>query len=699
VTGLRARRKYEAKRRERENETRPFVAIDSEGGSIGSEYDIDGVAYQPHKSFLWGAGDINGAVEWLYGKTPLGTREIVKWLLKVADRNPRSIFISFAFGYDVAQLVADLPYDRAWELQHGKRFEDKDKPKIRADSNRVVHWRDYGFQYLKGKSFSIFEVDRFHDSEGKYRARNRRRLRIYDVFGFFQTSFLAAIRSMPNVASATEYAIIEKGKSERGEFYHSNKEEIKEYTRHELMILCRMMTQLRQAMAGQKIFPVSWYGAGSIAQALMKREKTRAHLGHTKAEHIEEWQEYAHRAYFGGRIELIQQGVSHDKLYGYDLASAYPAAAVELSSMGSGGRWISHGETEIRDFDRLSVVRLRAQFVEGRPFYPLPFRTSNGAIFFPQEVYGSYMVDEVLAAQRYIQAMGGRIAIEKVWQFVPGRDEKPFAFLKQMFDYRAQLPKTDITQIVIKLGINSVYGKLAQAVGQFGKAPTLASPWHAAAITAWTRARLLDAALHDPEAIVMLATDGIVSKRALPLEIPIRKTLGEWEAAELPQGGVYVQSGVYAYAEPDGEWKAKSRGFRPSNIDGPVAEFIRDTIPDYWARGIAAFEFPYRNYMTLGASTISEDRWRTIGQWTNGVRTLKLEGAGVKRDATANARQRRARSRMLVDTRPTSAWEMLVDENGRMPLSMESKNEWLDHDFGFRNRDENEQEAINAGFS
>lgn len=60
------------------------------------------------------------------------------------------------------------------------------------------------------------------------------------------------------------------------------------------------------------------------------------------------------------------------------------------------------------------------------------------------------------------------------------------------------------------------------------------------------------AALRRAEASIMFATDGIISADPLPLDIPAGKTLGAWEAAVLPQDGVFVQSGVYTFADEKG---------------------------------------------------------------------------------------------------------------------------------------------------
>jgi hypothetical protein len=70
-------------------------------------------------------------------------------------------------------------------------------------------------------------------------------------------------------------------------------------------------------------------------------------------------------------------------------------------------------------------------------------------------------------------------------------------------------------EMVIKLLLNSIYGKLAQFVGERGKVPKTACPYYAAAITAYGRRRMVEAGLVDPYAIVFFATDGIVSTRPL----------------------------------------------------------------------------------------------------------------------------------------------------------------------------------------
>ena len=79
------------------------------------------------------------------------------------------------------------------------------------------------------------------------------RIVIYDVFGFFQTSLVNAIKKMPDVVSKEELAIIKAGKDERGwielkDLGPEKFEELKRYTGLELKALTRMMEKTRQAL-------------------------------------------------------------------------------------------------------------------------------------------------------------------------------------------------------------------------------------------------------------------------------------------------------------------------------------------------------------------------------------------------------------------------------------------------------------------
>lgn len=188
---------------------------------------------------------------------------------------------------------------------------------------------------------------------------------------------------------------------------------------------------------------------------------------------------------------------------------------------------------------------------------------------------------------RLIHPEGPEIRVTEALFFVPATDEKPFAFVQELFDLRASIvaeDEDDVRGVILKLALNSIYGKLAQSVGRKGNPPAFASPWMAAAITAGTRRKLIEAALTAPNSIVCFATDGIVSTTPLAVFVPPTKTLGHWEHKEAKHGGVFVQSGVYAVIKDqtkgDGAYQgrvarvlsAKHRRQRESLLDAGHAQ-------------------------------------------------------------------------------------------------------------------------------
>jgi hypothetical protein len=163
---------------------------------------------------------------------------------------------------------------------------------------------------------------------------------VYDVFGFFQSSLVEAIEGIPGVATAEELSFLKSMKAKRDHLDHEPLETIKRYTALENCLLCHAMNALRSAVAEKGLNLRQWFGAGSIAAAMMKKYKVFEHWpDDIRGENIAEWQRWAHHAFFGGHIELVQMGTTTERLYGYDVSSAYPAIIRNLPSMRK-GQWI-----------------------------------------------------------------------------------------------------------------------------------------------------------------------------------------------------------------------------------------------------------------------------------------------------------------------------------------------------------------------
>jgi hypothetical protein len=253
------------------------------------------------------------------------------------------------------------------------------------------------------------------------------RIEIFDVVGFFQSSLLKAIKTFPGLVTPEELEILKRGKADRG---HVTKENVRDkmpglklYTANELKVTAKMMELVRitleTAVPGRPIKLKKWWGAGAIAQALLEDylgKGGRAKLGDIKTplgsqdEDSRRPLEWALRAYFGGRGELLKQGRTSGTLYLYDIASAYPAQIAKLPSM-EGGKWVYRKNPTREEIyqSMLSMFRVETHnFKYDLPFYPFAFRTETGAIMFPANVKGIYMRDEVIGGFKWLDEFDRR---------------------------------------------------------------------------------------------------------------------------------------------------------------------------------------------------------------------------------------------------------------------------------------------------
>lgn len=705
-------------------EERPFIGIDSEGVSFGESVKIGtGDLAQCQRTIFWGAGNAEGDHTFLDGSPYCSSEGILEWLLDLKDRYGDAIFVWFGSSYDATQLFVDLPYKKAFELQHGRPF---DRPDMKPRLGRYVLWRGYALSYIKQK---CLKISRLRDPRNP---RNKKTghfdfsatITLYDVFGFFQTSFLKAARSIPGCMCKEDEAIIEDGKKSRSNFELGNRAEMQRYTAAELRVLARMMHALRDSLETFDIKLQRWQGAGSIAGALLKSHAAKEHFYAVASKDIGTAQDWAHHAFFGGRIECLQQGRTEKPLYQVDVRSAYPFHMSRLPSMKGG----IYREIENPDLDLLAETNCLSMFmvdfevkvshdphtlnkidgIDGPEFYPLPYRDNRGRITFPPRVRGIYMAEEVRSALEWCRTyekiysskarnptiLSIRFRLEKALIFERGNDEFPFEWLRDMYNERREIVARnekagtyDLTEKVIKLGINSVYGKTSQSVGSNDRPPSTACPWYAAAITAGTRAQLLRAALHAPGGIVSFQTDGIVSTKRLGLSEG--RSLGQWECETLKGRSIFVQPGVYHLGE-----KSKHRGIKADLLGTDNFEEWLVEQTDKWAGDGGSAPYPYRYYMTLGAAVASEERWKSAGWWVDGTRELQLDNLGFKRAVPISAAARRKRATGLVKSIPKPAfYHEKID--GEFPLSSPHAPDWLDTDQAMAN----ELELLNEEIS
>jgi hypothetical protein len=251
------------------------------------------------------------------------------------------------------------------------------------------------------------------------------------------------------------------------------------------------------------------------------------------------------QAFFGGRFEHSVMGPIEGPVYGYDISSAYPYQLYQLPCL-LHGKWKRHVHESGLSGSSAALVRYCFSNARLQSWAPFPFRDRHGSICYPSVGSGWAWLAEYQAGKRHFAG----VEFIEAWVYHTDCDCRPFGTVAEYYRQRALVGK-DAAGIVIKLFINSLYGKLAQSTGL---SPQFQSWIWAGMVTAGTRAQLLDLMARAPRwsDILAVATDGIYSR--VPLRCPkpvdtgtsdLAKPLGGWEEKVYPEGMFFLKPGIY----------------------------------------------------------------------------------------------------------------------------------------------------------
>lgn len=482
----------------------PFLAYDGEGRTLEGKHKYVYLASSNREN--------------IYRPNGLSTVDCLDFLLRSA--RTRSIRIFFSFGYDVQQILIDLTDEQLVSVMHGQ----------------VTRYKSYTLQYLPGKIFSVNNV------------------RFYDVFNYWQTSFIRACTQTLGPDSVSDS--LRRGKENRGNFSEWSINDIRDYTNEELDLLVRLAEHLREILLKADIhLGSSFYGPGAIANYWFKHNKIAPPkiIDPTLIDVME-------RGYYGGRFETFVLG-KVEPVYECDINSAYPAIISSLPYLDGWEKW--SGSLFDRS-DIHSIWHVEWHIPLDQRVGPFPSRDKHGLITYPANGIGWYWKPEIEAAL----AIYGADCISVIEGYHPSIiDGEPFSWVQEAYERRLELKaKDDPAQLAYKLGLNSLYGKTAQRIGT---ARYFSLAW-AGFITSATRAKLLRAVVGRTDSVIAFATDAVYFDRNP--NIPNSKILGEWSSKRWDRG-YFVQSGVYRLessncgvrAEHDGCHKDAYRGFSVKN--------------------------------------------------------------------------------------------------------------------------------------
>lgn len=467
----------------------------------------------------------NSKGDYISAEHGLGTTSCLEFILDTKQRYPKSIFVGFGFNYDIAQMLKDLPPKRLVQVYRTNRTQY---------CNYFIEWRPRKWLTISHRP-------------------TKRSATIYDVFGFFQSSFITACQKY--LGNDPRLLSVSRGKESRSTFKWEELESfILPYCRLELDFLVEIMVQLRQDFHTIGLDLAKWYGPGAVANMLFKIHGIERFMSKEIPYAVNEAAQYA---YAGGRFEQFKLGCHHNTVYEYDIRNAYATAIAQLPDL-SQGTWERAESFEPGSFG-VWFIEYHGTSREANQPQPLFCRSKLGSISFPREVSGWYWTPEAALVPNSVQYG---------WVWRSSSEAKPFDFVPHYYQERRRYKaEKNPCERAIKAILNCMYGKMAQSVGGKDGPPK----WHqiewAGWVTSYVRAQIYNAIKLNPKAIIAAETDAVFSTEPLPLHLG--DELGDWELTTF-DSITYLQSGFY-YATKGEEVVCRYRGMdRDRETQQPV---------------------------------------------------------------------------------------------------------------------------------
>src|SRR5712692_4041935 len=433
-------------------------------------YAVDGESIEGKYVLLAASTDL---VEPLVRPEGIRTPEALQWLLSLRRRIPKGgKLISYGFNYDVQNILRDLTPAQWAELTQEMHSE-----------TTFEAWR---LSWIPRK---YFEVHHGHHAAT-----------IDDIAGFFGVSFVQALE---NLGIKVPKLIVE-GKAGRGHFTTDDLPRVQQYNRMELAYMVRLADAVAALCEKLEFVPNRWYGPSVLAGMILEGTSLRHWRGRDEHEWPPELQDALRRAYYGGRIETLWLGQVQKPVYFYDIHSAYPAALQRIPALTGNYR-----QTKELSPGSMALYQLRFDFDRKLWVMPLPHRSADGRVSYPCRGTGWYWAPEIEAALHAADAGFGSAEILDGYVFETDGQTPMRRLLPALYEMRAQYKaEGDRREYVLKIAMNSLYGKLAQSKAGIRGARHRSLVW-AGWLTSTVRRQLYAVAHQEPKAVLALATDAL----------------------------------------------------------------------------------------------------------------------------------------------------------------------------------------------
>lgn len=658
-----------------------FIAVDGEGVTrplyytdydpvTGEEIERRSLTEDRHDYVLLSVGDQSLHKN---GKA-LDHNDIFSFLYEQFEAHPNAAFVGFALGYDFTMWLKSLDEYSAHSLltkegialRQPREDSQMKFPFPVRDGGRRYNDEGYVFKTARWEfdilGFKRFKLRPFVKPENMvYRTVNHKDgtsevvkshpykwMYICDVFPFFQSSFLKAIKPQKGatpIVTQEEYDRIAAGKEIRSGAQFD--EAMIEYNLLENEVLARLMGTLNEGFVADQIrlSKQQWMGPGQAAQEWMKLIKVPTREETEEA--VPRWAlDAARKTYYGGWFEIFNHGPVPGTSYAYDINSAYPNVIASLPCL-LHGQWKRGTGKPLRY--RPSVFRMVYGTFSGKDEWVggLPHRTDDGNISHPRRTRGWYWWHEIQAAKR--AGLVNRMEIEEWIEYEPCKCPPPMREVRDLYNGRLRVGKNTPQGKAKKLVYNSAYGKCAQSIGQ----PRFSNSIYASLITAGCRTQILDAIATHPTksaSLLMIATDGIVFKEPHPALDIDPERLGAWDEEKYENLSLFMP-GLYWHDEARAQIKdgiapqLKSRG-----VSAKYLGTVIDRVDKLWREYNGNKDIPRISlnidWALIGAKqAIVRNAWETCGtnvwnaqRWLDGSPFNKRAGFTVGDDTWGGIR-------------------------------------------------------------
>jgi hypothetical protein len=527
--------------------------------------DGEGLGRKNHAYVLLAASDAHGSKQWSleapswraswdgerYTK-PVHGIETWRCLEFLLDLPARARVFSYAFNYDLTKILTDVDDKGLFRLfrptlraRHGEQTVLGPKP---------VKWEGYTLN-LQGTQFTVT-----HPETGRRRV-------VWDIFKFYGCKFVNALIDW-KTGDEELWGRMSQMKDKRGEFDKESPDDVKSYCFEETECMAIQADKLIKAHDAVGLPMKVFHGAGSSAGAMLRKMGIREQLVPCS----EEMKRAVAMAFFGGRFENSVIGPIRERLFNFDISSAYPYHLFFLPCLVHGKWEFTKNRKALNGVSHALVhYGFRNSLGTSLPWGPFPFRTDDGSICFPAYSGGGWVyLAEYLAGEKLFPA----VEFREAWVYRSECECKPFADIPTYYVERLRIGKEG-PGLTLKLAINSCYGKLAQSIGN-----ALFNSWlWAGMITSGCRGQALElmGLYKDLRNILMIATDGVCGREDVPPPLPLEtgtgkavdpkgqlanKPLGGWERKVLERGLFLARPGINFPLEPtkDDIKEIKGRG-------------------------------------------------------------------------------------------------------------------------------------------